>query len=188
QEWVDTGVLLAAVLVNVVIGFLQEGKAESALDAIRNMLAPRATVRRHGHTAQVDATGLVPGDIVLLEAGDRVPADMRLLEARFLQIDEAALTGESVPAEKETAPVADDAPLGDRRCMAYSGTVVTRGQGTGIVIATGKHTQLGKINQMLAGIQSMTTPLLRQINRFSYWLASVIIGIGVLVYVYGTLI
>lgn len=188
QEWIDTGVLVAAVLVNVIIGFLQEGKAESALDAIRNMLAPRATVRRHGHTAQVDASGLVPGDIVLLEAGDRVPADMRLLEARFLQIDEAALTGESVPAEKETTAVADDAPLGDRRCMAYSGTVVTRGQGTGMVVATGKQTQLGKINQMLAGIRGMTTPLLRQINRFSYWLAAVIVGIGVLVYFYGTVV
>lgn len=187
-EWIDTGVLLTAVLVNVIIGFLQEGKAQNALDAIRNLLAPRATVLRDGRHHEIDASLLVPGDIVLLDTGDRVPADMRLLQARTLLIDEAALTGESMPAEKQTQEVHADAPLGDRFCMAYSGTVVTKGQGRGVVIATGKRTQLGKINQLLAGIEGMATPLVRQINTFSYGLAAVILTIGVAVYFYGTLV
>ena len=117
-HWVDTGVLLAAVVINALIGFIQEGKAENALDAIRAMLSPRATVIRDGRRMEIDAAELVPGDLVLLASGDRVPADLRLLQCKELRVEEAALTGESLPVEKDTAAVAADAPLGDRHGMA----------------------------------------------------------------------
>jgi magnesium-transporting ATPase (P-type) len=175
QHWVDTGVLLAAVVINAIIGFIQEGKAESALDAIRSMLSTRATVVRDGVRHEIDATELVPGDLVLLASGDRVPADMRLISSKELRVEEAALTGESMPVEKNTDAVPLDAPLGDRRGMAYSGTVAVYGQAAGIVVATGQATELGKINQMLSGIQNVATPLLRQIDRFGRWLALVIL-------------
>lgn len=185
-HWVDTGVLLMAVLINAVIGFIQEGKAESALDAIRAMLSPHAMVLRDGQRREIDAADLVPGDRVLLASGDRVPADLRLVAARELRVDEAALTGESLASEKSTDTVSLDAPLGDREGMAYSGTLVVYGQATGIVVATGSATELGQINQMLSGIQSLTTPLLRQIDRFGRVLALVILGISALTFVLGT--
>ncbi len=119
RHWLDTCVLLAAVLVNVAIGFIQEGKAESALEAIRSMLSPHATAIRRGERETVDATALVPGDIVVLASGDRVPADLRLIAVRELRVDEAALTGESLPVDKQTASVDDAAPLGDRWGLAY---------------------------------------------------------------------
>ena len=163
---VDTGVILAVVLVNAVVGFLQEGKAEDALAAIRNMIAPRASVLRDGQRVSVPQADLVPGDVVLIEAGDRVPADLRLLRARSLRIDEAILTGESVAATKHTDPVDANAALGDRRSLAFSGTLVATGQGTGIVFATGLQTEIGRISELLCGVEELTTPLLRQINRF----------------------
>jgi magnesium-transporting ATPase (P-type) len=123
-HWVDTGVLMIAVVINAIIGFIQEGKAESALDAIRAMLSPHATVIRDGQRREIDAAGLVPGDVVVLASGDRVPADLRLIDVRELRIEEAALTGESLPVEKTSDPVGADAPLGDRYGMAYSGTLV----------------------------------------------------------------
>lgn len=126
QHWVDTGVILAVVLANAAIGFIQEGKAEAAMAAIRQMLAPRAAVLRDGLRVTADGAELVPGDIVLLEAGDKVPADLRLLEAQALAAQEAILTGESVPVEKDVDPVAADVPLGDRRAMLWSGTLVTQ--------------------------------------------------------------
>jgi magnesium-transporting ATPase (P-type) len=186
-HWVDTGVLLAAVVVNAVIGFIQEGKAESALDAIRNMLSPHAIVVRDGHRREIDAAELVPGDLVLLASGDRVPADLRLIAVKELRVDEAALTGESLPVEKDVAPVAPDAPLGDRSSMAWSGTVVVHGQATGIVTATGARSELGKINAMLAGIQALSTPLLRQIDTFGRWLAAAILLLAALTFVIGVL-
>lgn len=137
----DAMVILAVCLVNAVIGFVQEGKAEQALRAIRDMLSARATVLREGMRAAVSAEDLVPGDLVVLESGDRVPADIRLLRVKNLQIDEAALTGESVPVVKRIEPVAANAPLGDRASMAYSGTLVTYGQATGVVVATGRATR-----------------------------------------------
>ena len=137
QHWVDTGVILAVVLANAVIGFIQEGKAEAAMAAIRGMLAPRAAVLRDGRRVSVDGADLVPGDIVLLEAGDKVPADLRVIEARGLAAQEAILTGESVPVEKGQSPVAADAALGDRRSMLWSGTLVTQGTARGLVVATG---------------------------------------------------
>jgi len=165
-HFIDTGVILAVVLVNAVVGFLQEGKAEDALAAIRDMIAPKASVLRDGKRISVPQANLVPGDVVLIEAGDRVPADLRLLRARSLRIDEAILTGESVAATKHTDPVDANAALGDRRSLAFSGTLVATGQGTGIVYATGLQTEIGRISELLGGVEELTTPLLRQINRF----------------------
>ena len=184
-HWIDTGVLMAAVLINAIIGFIQEGKAESALDAIRAMLSPRATVIRDGQRREIDAAELVPGDLVVLASGDRVPADLRLIDVRELRIEEAALTGESLPVEKSDEAVAADAPLGDRYCMAYSGTLVVYGQGIGIVVATGTATELGKINRMVSGIRAQTTPLLRQVDRFGRVLAVAILGMSAATFVLG---
>ncbi|ENO90285.1 cation-transporting P-type ATPase [Thauera linaloolentis] len=186
-HWVDTGVLLAAVIINAVIGFIQEGKAESALDAIRAMLSPHATVIRDGRRREIDAAELVPGDLVALASGDRVPADLRLVAIKELRVEEAALTGESLPVEKTTAAVAADAPLGDRYGMAYSGTLAVYGQASGIVVNTGATTELGKINQMLADIRSLATPLLRQVDRFGRALALVILALSAATFVLGTL-
>lgn len=175
-HWVDTGVLLVAVIVNAVIGFIQEGKAEAALDAIRAMLSPQATVQRDGQWREIDAAELVQGDVVRLASGDKVPADLRLVETRDLKVEEAALTGESVAVEKTTEATAEEAPLAERFGMAYAGTVVVYGQATGIVVATADATELGKINSMLANIQPMTTPLLRQMDHFGRILAGVILA------------
>ena len=164
---VDTIVILIVVLVNAIVGVVQEGKAEQALDAIRNMIAPHAVALRDGIRATVGVPDLVPGDIVLMEAGDRVPADLRLLRARGLLIDEAALTGESVAAEKHDGLAPADAPLGDRTNMAYSGTLVAAGQATGLVVATGTQTEIGRISRLLQDVETLTTPLLRQIGEFA---------------------
>ncbi len=127
KDYVDTGVIFGVVLINALIGFIQEGKAEKALEAVRSMLASHAKALRDGVQYQVDAAELVPGDIVLLESGDKVPADLRLLRVKNLHVIEAALTGESVPVEKSISPVAIDASIGDRACMAYAGTLVSFG-------------------------------------------------------------
>ncbi len=185
-HWVDTGVLLGAIVINAIIGFIQEGKAEDALDAIRAMLSPHATVIREGIRHEIDASELVPGDLVLLASGDRVPADLRLISVKELRVEEAALTGESVPVGKHTEAASPDAPLGDRFSMAYSGTLAVYGQARGIVVATGTATELGKINQMLEGIQSLSTPLLRQIDNFGRMLAIVILAASAGTYLLGT--
>ena len=187
-HWVDTAVLLAAVVINAVIGFVQEGKAEAALDAIRAMLSPQATVMREGNWREIDAAELVPGDLVRLEAGDRVPADLRLVVVRNLRIEEAALTGESVPVDKSTDSAPEDAPLGERHGMAYAGTLVVQGQASGIVVATGAATELGRINSLLAAIPPLSTPLLRQIDRFGRALALVILAAAAATFVLGTLV
>ena len=187
-HWVDTGVLLAAVVVNALIGFIQEGKAESALEAIRSMLSPHATVLREGRRLDIDAGDLVPGDRVLLASGDRVPADLRLVEVRELRVEEAALTGESLPVDKDTRAVAADAPLGDRAGMAYSGTLVVYGQATGIVVATGSRTEIGQINRMLEGIRNLSTPLLRQIDRFGRYLALTILALSAATFLLGVIV
>ncbi|MBK9136737.1 MAG: cation-transporting P-type ATPase [Betaproteobacteria bacterium] len=186
-HWVDTGVLLAAVVVNAIIGFIQEGKAESALEAIRSMLSPRATVLRDGRRLDIDAAELVPGDRVLLASGDRVPADLRLVDVRELRVEEAALTGESLPVDKGTPAVAADASLGDRAGMVHAGTLVVYGQATGVVVATGGRTEIGQINRMLAGIRELNTPLLRQIDRFGHFLAATILAFSALTFVVGVL-
>lgn len=182
---IDTGVILAVVLANAVIGFLQEGRAEKAMAAIQSMLAPHANVIRDGRRVDVEGAALVPGDIVLLEAGDKVPADLRLMRTHGLQIQEAILTGESVPVEKSIAPVASDAALGDRIGMAYSGTLVTAGQGRGVVVATGSHTEIGRISGMLSQVQTLTTPLVKQMNTFAKWLTLFILVVAGLLLVFG---
>jgi magnesium-transporting ATPase (P-type) len=184
-HWIDTGVILAVVIANAVIGFLQEGKAENAMDAIRHMLAPRANVIRNGERTSIAGEELVPGDIVLLEAGDKVPADLRLVIAHGLSVQEAILTGESVPVEKQTDAVAAGAAIGDRTCMAFSGTLVTSGQGKGIVVSTGKHTEIGHISGLLSEVQTLTTPLVTQMAAFAKWLTVFILLVAVLLITYG---
>ena len=189
-HWVDTGVILGVVVINALIGFIQEGKAEKSLDAIREMLSPRAVALRDGQRREIDAAELVPGDIVLLASGDRVPADLRLIEARNLRVEEAALTGESAAVEKSPGAVAAAAPIGDRACMAYSGTLVVFGQGRGVVVATGDATEIGRIGRMLAAVEAVETPLIRQMAQFGRWLTAAIllisgVALGVGVWVHG---
>lgn len=185
QHWVDTGVILAVVIVNAVIGYIQEGRAEQAMDAIRGMLAPRSAVLRDGRRISVEASDLVPGDIVLIEAGDRVPADLRLIEARGIKAEEAILTGESVPVDKGTAPVTEDAALGDRSSMLFSGTLVAAGAGRGVVAATGADTQIGRISGMLGRVETLTTPLVAQMDRFARWLTVFILIVAASLLIYG---
>jgi len=187
-HWIDSQIILAVILVNAIIGFLQEGKAENALAAIREMLAPKAGLIRDGHRKTVPGSELVPGDIVVLEAGERVPADLRLFESRSMKVDESVLTGESVAVEKATEPVAESAPLGDRSCMTYSGTLVTYGQAKGIVVATGAQTAIGQISGMLSDVTTLQTPLTRQMGVFAKWLTGSILALAVLVFAFGTLI
>ena len=187
-EWVDSGVIFGVVIINAVIGFIQEGKAEKALDAIRNMLPLQAMVRRDGRLVSIPAEDVVPGDVVHLQSGDKVPADIRLLHTRELRIDEAMLTGESEPAEKNTAPVDADAGIGDRKCLAYSGTLVTYGQAQGIVVATGDSTEIGRISGMLQEVQMLVTPLLRQVARFAQWLTGAIMVLAAATFGYGVFV
>jgi magnesium-transporting ATPase (P-type) len=184
-EWVDTGVILAVVLVNAIVGFVQEGKAEAALEGIRQMLSLEATVTRDGRRRTVPADELVPGDVVLLESGDRVPADLRLLSVRNARVEEAALTGESVPVSKEVEPVGEQTLLGDRRNLAFSGTLVTAGQMRGVVVETGERTEIGKIGEMVARVEKITTPLLQHIDRFGKQLSVAILVLGVLLFLVG---
>jgi len=186
-DWVDTGVLLAAVFINAVIGFVQEGKAEQALDAIRSMLSLRTTVIRNGKRIEIEAENLVPGDLVVLASGDKAPADLRLLASKGLRVNEAILTGESLAVEKTPAPVSYDAQLGDRLCMLYSGTLIVSGQATAVVVETGIRTELGRISAMLAQVQTVTTPLIRQITKFGHWLALVIVLLSAATYIIGVL-
>ncbi|ALO45257.1 ATPase, P-type (Transporting), HAD superfamily, subfamily IC [Pseudohongiella spirulinae] len=187
-HWLDTAVILAVVVVNTVLGFVQEGKAEKAIASIRNMLAPQANVLRDGQREKLPAEQLVPGDLVLLEAGDKVPADLRLLQVSSLEIQESLLTGESVPVSKQTKAVAIDAPLGDRSGMAFSGTLVTSGQGRGIVVSTGAATELGRIGHLLTDVQQISTPLLRQISQLSKWLTGFIFAMALSVLAFGYLL
>jgi magnesium-transporting ATPase (P-type) len=187
-HWIDSGVIFGVVVINAVIGFLQEGKAEKALDAIRHMLSPHAQVLRDGWLQEIAAEKLVPGDIVFLVSGDKVPADLRLVEVRSLRIEEAALTGESLPVEKSVAPVKADAALGDRSCMAYSGTLVAYGQGVGVVVTTGAATEIGRIGAMLGAVEELTTPLLRQIEIFGRRLTWVILAVAGASFAFGTLV
>lgn len=188
EHWVDASVILAVVFLNAVIGFLQEGKAENALRAISQMLSPHAMVIRDSRQITIEAENLVPGDIVILQSGDKVPADLRLFRVKGLQIQESALTGESMAVEKSTNPVAEESVLGDRRCMAYSGTIVTHGQGSGMVMGTGAQTQIGRISSLVSEVESVTTPLLRQMAQFGRWLTVAILGIALITFAFGLLI
>ncbi|MCR4297749.1 MAG: cation-transporting P-type ATPase [Gallionella sp.] len=187
-HWVDTAVIVGVVVINSIIGFIQEGKAEQAMEAIRRMLSPEATVLRGGKRLVVAAETLVPGDIVLLQSGDKVPADLRLLHTKNLRIEEAALTGESTAVEKNPVAVDAQAVLGDRYCMAYSSTLVVYGQGTGVVVATADDTEIGRISAMLQEVQTLTTPLLRQMETFARWLTVAIMALSALTFLFGWLV
>jgi len=183
--WLDAAVILGVVIINALLSFFQEGKAEKALDSIRNMLSAEARAIRGRETRLIPAEELVPGDVVLLESGDRIPADLRLVDVKNLRTEEAALTGESVPIDKSTDAVAAKATVGDREGMAFSGTLVSSGRGTGVVVATGSNTELGRINQLMAAVSALDTPLLRQIKKFGYSITAVIAVVTVIVFAYG---
>ena len=187
-HFVDASVIIAVVLVNAVVGFVQEGKAEKALNAIRNLIAPHAHLVREGKHVEVPVDEIVLGDIVSLEAGDRVPADLRLIRASSLRIEEAILTGESVAAEKRVSPAPKEAALGDCHSMAYSGTLVATGQATGVVVATGSDTEIGRISTMLRDVQPLTTPLLQQINRFGTQFTWVTLAVTVVLFAFAVLV
>jgi magnesium-transporting ATPase (P-type) len=184
-HFVDTVIIIAVVIINAGIGYLQEHKAEKAMAAIRHMLALRATVIREGKRHTVWAEELVPGDIVFLEAGDKVPADIRLLQTHRLQIQESILSGESVAVNKHTAAVQHSAALGDRCCMGFSGTLVTTGQGSGVVVATGALTEIGRISGMLSEVTTLNTPLVAQMAVFARWLTVFIVLIALLILLFG---
>lgn len=184
-DWVDFSVILAVAVVNAAVGFVQEGQAARALEGIRNMLSTIAHVRRDGAWNEVDAAQLVVGDIVRVYAGDRVPADLRILESTNLQVDEAALTGESVPAQKDVAAVGSDAGVGDRASMLYSSTIVATGTGTGVVTATGRNTEIGRIQQLVADADPLDTPLSRQLAKFGKYLSIAILGTAALMLLIG---
>jgi magnesium-transporting ATPase (P-type) len=172
----DALVILAVIVMNAIIGFVQEGRAERALDALRGLIAPQAGVVRDGRRMTVPVEAIVVGDLVVLEAGDRVPADLRLVEARRLTADEALLTGESVASEKDEATVPADSSLGDRRNMAYSGAMVLAGQARGFAVATGGGTEIGRISRLLESVDPLITPLLRQIERFARRFTWLVLG------------
>ena len=187
-DWVEAAAILAIVILNAVLGVVQESKAEEALAALQKMAAPEAEVIRGGHRLKIPARELVRGDIVLLEAGNYVPADLRLLEAVNLRVDEASLTGESQPVRKEATGVfARDIPLGDRRNMAYMGTLVTYGRGKGLVVNTGMYTQLGLIAGMIQSYEEEPTPLQRKLDRLGRTLGWGALAICALVFFIGWL-
>ncbi|WP_224751788.1 HAD-IC family P-type ATPase [Microbacterium helvum] len=184
-DWLDFWVIMAVAIINAVIGFIQEGRAEKALAGIRGMLSSDATVRRDGAWVTVPSADLVPGDVVRLMPGDKVPADLRLMQASRLRIDEAALTGESVPSSKEVGPVPVEAGVGDRGSMAFSGTIVSAGQGQGVVTATGVTTEIGRIQALSDEAGSLATPLTRQLDGFGRVLTVVILGMAAVMLMIG---
>lgn len=184
-HWVDASVIVGVVFINAIIGFLQEGKADNALKAIRQMLSTNTMVMREGKQISIKAELLVPGDIVFLQSGDKVPADLRLFRVKGLQIQEAALTGESITVEKIEKSVPEQSVIGDRRCIAYSSTLVTHGQGSGIVIKTGTDTEIGRISTLLSEVEVINTPLLIQMAQFGRWLTIGILVLAMITFVFG---
>jgi len=187
QEWVDAGVIFGVVLVNAVIGFIQESKAVKAIEALARTMTTEATVMRAGEKRRISAAEIVPGDIVLLQSGDKVPADMRLIRSRDLQVDESALTGESLPVNKSTETLGRDALLADRLNMAYTSTLVTYGQAAGVVVATSDKTEVGRISQLIEAAGEMETPLTRKIARFSHILLYAILALAAITFAAGLL-
>ncbi len=184
QELVDALVIFGAVLINVIIGYIQEAKAEKAIEALAQAMTTEATVIRAGQRQRITATELTMGDIVVLQAGDKVPADLRLVRSRDLQIAEAALTGESVAVEKNAdLQLAPETVLADRRNMAYASTLVTYGQATGIVVAIGDHTEIGRISQLISSTTELATPLTRKMGEFSKILLYAILALAVLTFI-----
>jgi len=186
-EYTDSAVILGVVLANAIIGFVQEQKAVAAIDALAGSMRVEATVRRDGKRRRIDAAHLVVGDVVLLEPGDKVPADLRLLDGtvRDLRIDESTLTGESRAVSKDPAPLAGSTVLAERRCMAYAGSLVVRGTGEGFVVATADATEVGRISEMISSADNIATPLTRKIATFSHQLLWVILAVAAVTFVVG---
>lgn len=187
-EWIEVGVILAVVIINVLVSFIQEGKAEKALEGIKNMLSLSAVVIRDQKRTSIEAEKVVPGDLIILKSGDRVPADIRLVSVKNLRVEESALTGESEEVEKNTETADKEAVLGDRKNMAYSGTTITYGEATGIVTATGEATEIGRINKMMTEVSEKKTPLLRAIDRFGKIISVAIILIAGGFFAFGLLV
>ncbi|OGU14949.1 MAG: carbonate dehydratase, partial [Geobacteraceae bacterium GWC2_53_11] len=187
HEWVDAGVIYGVVLVNAVIGYIQEAKAVKAIEALSRMLTSSATVVRDGVRLVIPAPELVPGDIVLLQSGDKVPADLRLVSVRELQVNESSLTGEALPVQKTCASLPIDTQLPDRTNMAYSSTLVTSGIATGVVVAIGDQTEIGRINEMIASADILATPLTKKLGHFSSLLLYVILTLAAITFLVGIL-
>ncbi|MCX8044757.1 MAG: cation-transporting P-type ATPase [Desulfobacterota bacterium] len=187
QEWVDASVIFGVVLVNALIGFIQESKAVKAMEALAKTMITEATVIRAGKKQRVSSSEITLGDIVLVQSGDKVPADLRLIAVKDLQVDESVLTGESVPVRKEAGVLPHNTVLADRSNMAYGSTLVTYGQATGVVVATGDHTEVGRISQLIASAEELETPLLRKIAAFSKVLLYVILGMAALTFIIGVM-
>ncbi|MEN9518971.1 MAG: hypothetical protein RLZZ381_1559 [Cyanobacteriota bacterium] len=184
-EWVSAWVIWAVTLINAIIGFVQEAKAESAIAALASAVQTETTICRNGKKLRVNSTELVPGDLVLLASGDKVPADLRLVEVKNLQINESALTGESVAVEKTTQLFESDTPLAERSNMAYAGSFVTSGQGRGIVVAIAEETETGRISQLMENQTNLTTPLTRKFDKFSRTLLYIILGVATFTFAVG---
>ncbi|MBG6237825.1 magnesium-transporting ATPase (P-type) [Mycetocola sp. CAN_C7] len=187
-DWIDAIVILAVTLINAVVGVVQDGRTQKALIGIRAMLSLSAKTRRGGSWTNIDAAELVAGDIVRVEPGDRIPADARLIHTNVLRIDESALTGESLPSDKNTPPVPAVSGLGDRRNMAYSGTHVTAGDGTAVITATGLDTEIGHIHALVTGTENTATPLTRQLDSFSKRISLLIVVVAALMLLVGRLV
>ena len=188
SKWVDSVVIFSVVLINGSIGFIQEGRAERALESVQGMLSRQATVWRDGRRQSVSAEDVVPGDIVQISAGERIPADLRLLRVENLEVQEAVLTGESNAVEKQVDAVDKNAEIGDRASMAYSGTLVIAGQGIGVVVATGDKSEIGRISGMLADVKTLKTPLMQRFDGFTRMLSVVILGLALITFTVGTLV
>jgi cation-transporting P-type ATPase F len=184
-EWVDAGVIFGVVLVNAIVGFIQEFRAGKALEALVALMKTEATVRRDGQKRRISSEEIVPGDVVLLQSGDKVPADLRLVAVRELRVDESALTGESVPVEKEDRTYPQETLVADQRNMTFSGTFVTYGQGTGVVVGTGGNTELGRIHQLVHDTTAITTPLTKKLASFSQVLTVAILGLAAATFALG---
>lgn len=187
-HYVDTIVILLVAIINALIGYIQERKAEKALEGIKKMLSLEATVIRDGEQTEIASADLVPGDVVIVNAGDKIPADVRLAVTNNLHVEESALTGESTSVEKSTETLSEDTPLGDRLHMAFSGTSVASGSGKGIIVATGENTEIGKINTSISEVEEIQTPLLRQTDKFGKMISVVIVGLAILLFIFGLLI
>lgn len=185
REWIDAGVIFGVTILNAAIGFVQESKAENAIAALAESVTTEATILRNRQKQIVSSSELVPGDLVLLSSGDKVPADLRLIEVFDLQIDESGLTGESVPVEKSLTPLPLDTPLAERANMAYTGSLVTFGRGLGLVVATGEKTETGHLSQMMQQSHSLETPLTRRIDRFGKTLLYVVLALATFTFAVG---
>jgi len=184
-EWVDSLVIFAVVLINAIVGFLQEAKAEKAIEALARMVATESTVRRDGQKRRVHSEELVPGDIVLLQSGDRVPADLRLFQVRNLHADESAITGESLPVAKGPDPLALDMIVAERKNLAYAGTFITSGQAESVVWAIGDQTEMGRIAGLISSAVELSTPLTRKIAQFSKLVLYVVVGLAAATFALG---